>query len=63
MLHAPLAPLGRGYAVVRTDEGRVLSSTGQSSAGQDVRILLQDGELEARITAVHPHDGQGGDHA
>ena len=59
----PLAPLGRGYAVVRTDEGRVLSSTGQSSTGQDVRILLQDGELEARITAVHPHDGQGGDHA
>ena len=59
----PLAPLGRGYAVVRTDEGRVLSSTGQSSAGQDVRILLQDGELEARITAVHPHDGQGGEHA
>ena len=59
----PLAPLGRGYAVVRTDEGRVLSSTGQSSTGQDVRILLQDGELEARITAVHPHDGQGGEHA
>ena len=59
----PLAPLGRGYAVVRTDEGRVLSSTGQSSTGQDVRILLQDGELEARITAVHPHDGQGGDYA
>ena len=35
----------------------------KGSTGQDVRILLQDGELEARITAVHPHDGQGGDHA
>ena len=59
----PLAPLGRGYAVVRTAEGRVLASTGQGRAGQDVRVLLQDGELEARVTAVHPHDGQGGDHA
>lgn len=58
----PLAPLGRGYAVVRTAEGRVLSSTGQGSAGQDVRILLRDGELEARVTAVHPYDGQGGEH-
>ena len=36
----------------------------KGSTGQDVRILLQDGELEARITAVHPHDdGQGGEHA
>lgn len=54
----PLAPLGRGYAVVRTDGGRLMASAGQAAAGQEVRILLQDGELDARITAVHMGAGQ-----
>lgn len=59
----PLAPLGRGYAVVRMDNGSVLSSTGQVRIGEDVRILLRDGEVEARITAVRGPEEQRGEHA
>ena len=54
--------MGRGFSFpFRVDPST--NRIAMSSAGQDVRILLQDGELEARVTAVHPHDGQGGDHA
>ncbi|MCL6453204.1 MAG: exodeoxyribonuclease VII large subunit [Alicyclobacillus sp.] len=46
----PLAVLRRGYSVVYAQTGVVVSSVAQLTAGQVVRIRLQDGERTARIT-------------
>ena len=51
-LHAlsPLGVLARGFALCRTNEGRVVRSAAEAPAGSDVTILLHRGRLEARVT-------------
>ncbi|MDZ4801086.1 MAG: exodeoxyribonuclease VII large subunit, partial [Bryobacteraceae bacterium] len=49
---SPLNVLQRGYAIVRTPEGRVIVSTQDAPAGTDLRIRLRDGELPARVTEL-----------
>ncbi len=45
----PLAPLERGYALLRTDKGRVVSSINEVQVGQSVHMSLIDGELVANV--------------
>jgi exodeoxyribonuclease VII large subunit len=55
-LHAlsPLAVLQRGYAIVRKlDDGTVLKAADQTSPGQQLRVTLGRGWLEARVEAAH----------
>lgn len=44
---SPRATLARGYAVVRDEEGRVLTGPDQVSADARLHITLRDGELHA----------------
>jgi exodeoxyribonuclease VII large subunit len=49
-LHAmsPLKVLGRGYAVARNEAG-VISSVTQTQPGENIRIMLSDGELNCQV--------------
>jgi exodeoxyribonuclease VII large subunit len=53
---SPLAVLGRGYSLTRTASGEFVRSAGQVKSGDDVRVLLQRGSLDARVTATMEHD-------
>ena len=46
----PIAVLGRGYALINDTSGHVLSSKGQFITGQNVKITLYDGFVDAEIT-------------
>ena len=49
----PDAVLGRGYAVVRTAEGAVLSSVDDARAGMEISVRLRDGSLSAAVNDIH----------
>ena len=46
---SPLKVLTRGYAITQKDDGTMLRSVSQVSAGDSIQIRLQDGALNARI--------------
>ncbi len=49
---SPLKILDRGYALVQTDEGRLVKSPVDAPPGTDVRIRLAEGSLAAKITGT-----------
>lgn len=53
-LHAlsPLATLGRGYAVARSEDGTTLASVADFSPGRRFTLRLRDGEADATTVAV-----------
>lgn len=55
-LHAlsPLAVLGRGFAVCRTEAGAVVRHAEQAPPGSAVEVLLQAGSLRAAVTGHGP---------
>ncbi|HIW76226.1 MULTISPECIES: exodeoxyribonuclease VII large subunit [Gordonibacter] len=46
---SPLAIIGRGYAVARTEEGAVVKSVDQAPPGAPVVVAVADGELACRV--------------
>ena len=52
----PSAVLDRGYAVVKAGD-RILARTADTNIGENVRILLSDGELGARIEEIRTKEG------
>jgi exodeoxyribonuclease VII large subunit len=53
---SPLAVLGRGYSLTRRPTGEVVRNARQVKAGDDVRVLLHEGSLDARVTATREQD-------
>lgn len=53
-LISPLAVLGRGYAIVRDGEGRLLASAADAATGQSLDVQLRDGRLAVTVDAVRP---------
>jgi exodeoxyribonuclease VII large subunit len=49
---SPVQTLGRGYAIVRTDSGEVVSAVSDVSAGARVDVTLADGGFGARVEEV-----------
>ena len=49
---SPLKVLGRGYAIARDGEGRVLSSVKQTGAGETLSLRLADGSLRCHVDEV-----------
>ena len=47
---SPLAVIGRGYAVLRTPEGRLIRTLADAPVGSDLQARTGDGWLEARVT-------------
>ncbi len=48
---SPLATLARGYAIVRDDQGRIVRSVAELTAGRRVEIQVSDGARPAEIRA------------
>lgn len=48
----PLAVLGRGYAVVRTAEGGLLTSAQQVQTGETIQVHLKDGVVGSRVESI-----------
>jgi len=46
---SPLRVLGRGYAVARDEDGRVLKQVAQLPAGREFKLRVSDGEVDARV--------------
>jgi exodeoxyribonuclease VII large subunit len=57
-LHAlsPLATLERGYAIVRTGDGRTVRSVDGLEPGRVVELVLRDGTAGATVEKVTPND-------
>jgi exodeoxyribonuclease VII large subunit len=51
---SPLQTLNRGYAIVRTDSGGVVASTGDVAVGVRVDVTVADGEFGALVEEVKP---------
>jgi exodeoxyribonuclease VII large subunit len=49
---SPLAVLGRGYAIARGADGRVLKSAREVAAGDALTLRLHEGEVEATATRI-----------
>ena len=47
---SPLKVLSRGYSMAMKENGDVVRSVSQVEAGEEIRILLGDGSLEATVT-------------
>ena len=53
---SPLATLDRGYAIVRTGEGRTVRSIGALQPGTQVEVVVRDGTAAATVERVVPND-------
>ncbi len=51
-LLSPLGVLTRGYAIVRTPEGKVVRSVDDVDLGEKIKIRLNEGEIHARVDGV-----------
>lgn len=54
----PQQVLARGYAWLADEQGRALVSVQQVAPGAGLQATLQDGRLQARVTAVEPRAGR-----
>jgi len=58
---SPLAVLGRGYSICRDPVTRRLAtSTAAIHPGQQVEVLLSDGQLTCTVDAIHERESDGG---
>jgi exodeoxyribonuclease VII large subunit len=46
---SPLRVLGRGYAVARDENGKILKRIAQLPAGKEFRLRVTDGEVNGRV--------------
>lgn len=53
---SPLNTLNRGYAIVRTQEGAVISQASAVALGQQVTARLKDGTLHCQVLATEESD-------
>ena len=55
---SPRAALGRGYAIVRRNDGTALQSVAGVRPADHLELLLRDGAIAAQVVAVRP-EGDG----
>lgn len=51
---SPLATLGRGYALVQSEDGTLLRRAADVQPGAGVQVRLAEGGLDCRVEQVHP---------
>ena len=49
---SPLAVLGRGYAMPQREDGSVLRSAADVSAGDKLTVTMGDGAIDCRVEEV-----------
>ena len=50
----PEAILARGFAIVRDENGRLISDVNGLTTGQSISLRIANGEIDAGILAIHP---------
>ena len=55
---SPLAVLGRGYAVARDENGKILKSWRETAPGSRVSVTLGDGGFTAVVDAPYSKEEQ-----
>lgn len=50
---SPLATLGRGYAIVRNENGDIVRDAHQLNAGDELQARVAQGEIRATVTSVN----------
>jgi len=55
-LVSPLKILGRGFAYVTDDNQNVMKKTTDFTIDQSIELHVQDGLVNARVTATHKGD-------
>ena len=50
---SPLATLGRGYAIVRDDQGRIVRKAGDLETGDQITARLGRGSVSAQVTEIN----------
>lgn len=55
-LVSPLATLGRGYAIVRDNHGKIIRDTSQVSPGDTLSARVARGEVQAKVISIKPGD-------
>ncbi|MDR0338791.1 MAG: exodeoxyribonuclease VII large subunit [Desulfovibrio sp.] len=51
----PMAPLERGYALVRKENGAFVRKTSQAASGEALRLVVSDGEIPVRVEGETDH--------
>ena len=46
----PSGIISRGYSIVKDINGKIISSTDDVAAGDDIRITMRDGSISANVT-------------
>lgn len=55
---SPLAVLARGYAIARTEDGRVVKEAAGLQAGDRLDVLLYRGSVRCQVEEIHPEAGE-----
>lgn len=55
---SPLATLGRGYAIVETDEGQIVRRSSSLSSGDSITARVAEGRIHATVTGTSPDSDQ-----
>ena len=50
---SPLAVLGRGYSMIKDEQGRIVNSAAQLSIGQHMQVNLTDGQANMEVLSIH----------
>lgn len=53
---SPLSKLNQGYAYVETEDGNTIKSIEQTRKGDNIRIYVKDGQIEAKITGMQKEE-------
>ena len=55
----PLAVLSHGYAMVESEDGRIISGVTEVGVGENIKIGFKDGSLRATVTSISEGDPTG----
>ena len=48
----PLSVLKRGFSIVQDENGKIVKSTKQVEIGQNIKILVSDGQIKSEIKQI-----------
>ncbi len=53
---SPLAVLGRGFSMMKNEQGRIVNSATQLSIGEHLQVNLADGQANVEVLSIHVNE-------